>query len=78
MGVATACDTVRALAPGYEALIFTTGGVICGYWSTGRRNSPIPPVIMMSMDMTAENTGRSMKKVTFMIPDVLCGYSDFM
>jgi hypothetical protein len=31
MGVATACVTVWALAPGYEALIFTTGGVICGY-----------------------------------------------
>ena len=31
IGVATACATVNALAPGYEALILTTGGVICGY-----------------------------------------------
>ena len=31
MGVATACVTVCASAPGYEAETFTTGGTICGY-----------------------------------------------
>lgn len=65
IGVATACDTVSALAPGYDALIFTTGGVICGYWSIGSIVKPIMPTITISIDTTIENTGRSMKKLTF-------------
>ncbi len=65
IGVATACDTVSALAPGYDADIFTTGGVICGYWSMGSISSPINPNITISMERTMENTGLSMKKLIF-------------
>lgn len=75
IGVATACETVSALAPGYDALIFTTGGVICGYWSIGSFVSPITPTITISIDSTIENTGRSMKKLTFMLVCVIVCYS---
>lgn len=75
MGVATACDTVVALAPGYDALIFTTGGVICGYWSIGRRVSPMNPTMTMRMEMTIEKTGWSMKKFTFMAAWGYCGWA---
>ena len=67
MGVGTACETVMALAPGYDAEILTTGGVICGYWSTGSWNKPMTPTMTISMDSTAENIGRSMKKPGFMV-----------
>jgi len=36
MGVATARDTGKALPPGYDALIFTTGGVICAHSVKGQ------------------------------------------
>ena len=67
IGVATACDTVSALAPGYDALILTTGGVICGYWSIGRNATPSNPPITISTDMTIENTGLSMKNPGFIL-----------
>ena len=65
IGVAIACETVSALAPGYEAPIFTTGGVICGYWSIGNMVRPMMPTMTINMEMTAENIGLSMKKLTF-------------
>lgn len=65
MGVATACDTVSALAPGYDAEILTTGGTILGYWSTGSNITPIKPVRTIIIDITVENMGLSMKKLFF-------------
>ena len=70
MGVATACETVSALAPGLEALIFTTGGVICGYWSTGNMVSPMMPMMTISIEITIEKTGLSIKKLTFIFSKV--------
>ena len=40
----------------------TPGGVIRGYWATGRKNSAIPPISVMTTDNTVAKTGRSMKK----------------
>src|SRR5881275_94035 len=39
MGAATVSATTTALAPGYDAETSTVGGVISGYWATGRVNS---------------------------------------
>ena len=66
MGVATACVTVCASAPGYEAEILTTGGTICGYWSTGSSARPMAPTMTMTIESTVEKTGLSMKKSAFM------------
>ena len=66
MGVPTACDTVRALAPGYEALILTVGGVMAGYWSTGSIFRPMIPTMTITMEITAEKMGRRMKKFACM------------
>src|ERR1019366_10636814 len=41
MGAATVSTTTLALAPGYDADTSTVGGVISGYWATGRVNSAI-------------------------------------
>jgi hypothetical protein len=68
IGVATACATVSELAPGYVALILTTGGVICGYWSIGNIVNPINPNMTINIDMTMENTGLSIKNETFISP----------
>ena len=65
MGVATACVTVCASAPGYDAEIRTTGGTIWGYWSTGSSARPMKPTITMMMDSTVEKTGLSIKKSAF-------------
>jgi hypothetical protein len=44
----------------------TTGGTICGYWSTGSSTRPMAPTRTMTMESTVEKTGRSMKKSDFM------------
>lgn len=65
MGVATAWVTVMASAPGYEAEMLTTGGTMSGYWSTGSIVRPMPPTMVMTIDITIENTGWSRKKFFF-------------
>ena len=40
----------------------TPGGVIRGYWATGRNNSAMPPISVMTTDNTVAKMGRSMKK----------------
>ncbi len=70
IGVATACVTVCASAPGYDAVIFTTGGTIWGYWSIGRSIRPIAPTSRITIDTTIENIGWSRKKFFFIyVPD---------
>ncbi len=65
MGVATACVTVMASAPGYEADTLTTGGTMSGYWSTGSIVRPMPPTMVITIEITIENTGWSRKKFFF-------------
>src|SRR5436190_11066583 len=40
----------------------TPGGVIRGYWATGRLKRAIPPIRVMTTDSTVAKIGRSMKK----------------
>src|ERR1700683_5408493 len=42
--------------------IDTPGGVIRGYWATGRYFSAMPPINVMTTDRTVAKIGRSMKK----------------
>src|ERR1700730_15038732 len=38
------------------------GGVICGYWATGRLTTATPPASVMTIDSTEAKIGRLMKK----------------
>src|SRR5437867_4501609 len=38
------------------------GGVICGYWATGKLTTATAPARVMTMDRTDAKIGRSMKK----------------
>src|SRR4051794_2368378 len=38
------------------------GGVICGYWATGRMQAATAPARVMTMDSTEAKMGLSMKK----------------
>src|SRR5262245_5179010 len=40
----------------------TVGGVISGYWATGRLKTATPPASVTRMDSTEAKIGRSMKK----------------
>src|SRR3954469_19704092 len=62
IGAATVSRTVRALAPGYEAVTTTVGGVTSGYWATGSVTRATAPARVMTMDRTDAKIGRSMKK----------------
>src|SRR6478752_2748399 len=62
IGAATVSRTVRALAPGYEAVTTMVGGVTSGYWATGRVTRATAPARVMTMDRTEAKIGRSMKK----------------
>jgi hypothetical protein len=46
----------------------TTGGEISGYWAIGSTRIAASPAMMMKIEMTAANTGRSMKKRENMTP----------
>src|SRR3569623_1264650 len=67
MGAATVSDTVLAFAPGYEVVMVTVGGAISGYWEMGRLKSASAPPMMVTIEMTAAKTGRSMKKRAIMV-----------
>ena len=62
MGVATDCSTSSALAPTYVVVTWISGGVISGYWATGRLESATPPTITVRMEITMATMGRRMKK----------------
>src|SRR5262249_20379508 len=61
-GWAMVCCTVLALAPGKTADTCTVGGVMSGYWATGRPTTLTTPAIVMTIDSTLAKIGRSMKK----------------
>src|ERR1043165_7887974 len=62
MGDATVCSSVWADAPGYTACTVTTGGAISGYCAIGKERIAARPASTMKVEMTAANSGRSMKK----------------
>src|SRR5574337_1557457 len=62
MGAATVLERVSALAPGKVAVMMTVGGVISGYWATGRVWEAIRPAITTMMEITDAKIGRLMKK----------------
>src|ERR1700742_2322346 len=61
IGVATVCSTVWASAPVNWPFTCTTGGVISGYWSTGKLRMQIVPVIANTIDITMAVTGLLIK-----------------
>src|SRR6185312_11494491 len=61
-GDTTVAATTSALAPGYWPVTLITGGAISGYWATGSRPKETTPRITKTIDTTAANIGRSMKK----------------
>src|SRR5882757_2135608 len=63
IGAAIDCATTFALAPGNEVETSTCGGTICGYCEIGSPNTATPPASEMISEITAEKTGRSMKKL---------------
>src|SRR4029079_4967858 len=52
IGAATVSATTWALAPGYWQLTDTVGGVISGYWATGRPTTDTAPARVRTMEMT--------------------------
>jgi hypothetical protein len=62
IGAATVSRTVRALAPGYNAVTCTVGGVTFGYCSTGSVRHATIPARTRTIDRTEAKIGRSMKK----------------
>src|ERR1700730_14088735 len=56
--------TVSAEAPGYTTEIEMAGGAMLGYWATGNVVSARPPASMITIAITQENIGLSMKKLT--------------
>src|SRR5258708_735544 len=61
-GATTVAATTSALAPGYWPLTLTTGGAISGYWATGSRPTDTAPTMTKTMETTAAEIGRAMKK----------------
>src|SRR5690606_40589961 len=59
MGVATERATASALAPGYDAVTTTVGGAISGNCEMGKVSAEIAPSKINKMEMTVDNTGRS-------------------
>src|SRR5712692_3266636 len=47
------------------------GGVICGYWATGRLMAATAPANVMTTESTAAKIGRSMKKCENIWPSIL-------
>src|SRR3974390_549125 len=62
IGVTTVEATTSALAPGYWPDTLMIGGAISGYCATGSRENDTPPRITKTIETTAANIGRSMKK----------------
>ena len=58
IGAATVSETVRASAPGYEAVTTTCGGTTSGYWAIGNWVSASRPARVISTESTAAKTGR--------------------
>src|SRR5574343_406557 len=67
IGEATFCDTVSALAPGYVVDTWICGGVMLGYCAIGSEAIATRPAMVMTMEMTAEKIGRSIKNLENMV-----------
>ena len=63
-----ASATSAALAPGQLALTLMTGGVICGYCSTGISFSETAPTKVISSAITIAKRGRRIKNVSIASP----------
>src|SRR5262245_11890524 len=61
IGAATVSATTFELAPGYVQLTCTVGGVISGYWATGRIKTAMLPISVMITEITAAKIGRLIK-----------------
>jgi len=70
IGVATVCSTVWASAPIYWAETWTTGGVISGYWLTGRLAIEMIPRIIKISDMTMAVFGLFINVLAIMMRSV--------
>ena len=66
-GAITDFCTVSADAPGYAVITITVGGAMSGNCSIGRVFMLISPTSTMTMDITAERTGRSMNVLNFIL-----------
>src|SRR5689334_11726635 len=63
IGVATDCSTVKASAPTYVVLTWTSGGVMFGNCAVGRPTIATMPTITMTIEITMETIGRFMKNL---------------
>jgi hypothetical protein len=61
IAVVVVCSTVSASAPVKLPVILTVGGVISGYWATGRVAIAITPTNTMTIEITIAVTGRLIK-----------------
>src|SRR5690606_37312417 len=61
-GTARVSAIVSGVAPGYSARTTTVGGVMSGYWATGRVNAAMAPMSTITNDNTVAKMGRSTKK----------------
>src|SRR5438477_6762246 len=63
MGVATDCSTVKASAPTYVVLTWTSGGVMLGNWAVGRPSMAMMPTMTITIEITMDTMGRFMKNL---------------
>src|SRR4029078_13659037 len=61
MAAAAVSATPFELAPGYVQLTCTVGGVISGYWATGRMKTAMLPISTMITEIPAQNMGGLIK-----------------
>ncbi len=60
MGAVTVSSTTSALAPGYDVVTLTVGGVMSGMLDTGNRGIDRTPSSTITMEMTIAKIGRLM------------------
>src|SRR3954466_4928854 len=77
IGAATVSATTLELAPGYVQVTCTVGGVISGYWATGRMKTAMLPISVMIAEITAAKIGRLIKNfaASFTAPAIYCAAS---
>src|ERR1051325_2421559 len=72
MGVATDCSTVKASAPTYVVLTWTSGGVMLGNCAVGRLSIATMPTMTITIEITMDTMGRFMKNLYTMGLRVCC------
>src|ERR1700757_5044956 len=63
IGVATDCSTVKASAPTYVVLTWTSGGVILGNCAVGKLSIATTPTMTITIEITMDTIGRFMKNL---------------